>query len=77
MLTKHYHVTYDDGVWKVFKEGWTIPSTCADSRSRAIRCARSLAQQSGGRVFVHRGGESPSGEIPAGRSPARSPASVS
>lgn len=75
MLTTHYHVAFEDGVWKVYKEGWTIPSTCADSEAGAIRCARSLAERAGGRVFVHGKEGKPKSGIEVGRLPAGSRAS--
>lgn len=73
-MTTNYHVSCDDGVWKVYKKGWTIPCTCADSKTQAVRFARSLARRSGGRVFVHRGDDVEEVETSARRSPSGSAA---
>jgi len=68
MITTDYHVKHEEGVWKVFKEGWTIPSMCADTRAQAIRFGRTLAHRSGGEVLVHPA-EEPDGQ---GDAPGRS-----
>lgn len=53
MITTDYYVKREEGVWKVFKEGWTIPSMCADTRVQAVRFGRALARRSGGEVLIH------------------------